>query len=124
MGNGNIIGNLGVTVLLITILFIFIIVTVFAGFYISKKYDLSEKVRELFADLKSMLLFNPLIRYTMLNCLKLNNTGMVAFVGLSTGTAQFGLGVIIVAVMTILPFFYAIVIYRKRNELSKAVTKE
>ena len=81
MGNGDIIGNLGITVLLISLLFLLLIVIIFAGSYVSNKYALSEKVREFFAELKSILLFDPLIRYTMLNCLKLNNTGMVAFVG-------------------------------------------
>ena len=71
-----------------------------------------------------MLVYNPLIRYTMLNCLKLNNTGMVAFIGLSTGTAQLGLGVFIVTAMTVLPIVYAIIVYRKRKQLNKAETKE
>ena len=71
-----------------------------------------------------MLLYNPLIRYTMLNCLKLNNTAMVAFVGLSTGTAQLSLSVLIVITMTFLPIIYAVIVYRKRKELSKAETKE
>ena len=124
MGNGNIIGNLGITVLLVTLLFILFIVVVFASAYFANKYALSEKVRELFDDLKSILLYNPLIRYTMLNCLKLNNTGMVAFIGLSTGIVQFSLSVLIVTVMTTLPIIYAVIVYKKRKELNKAETKE
>ena len=123
MGNGDILGNLGVTMLLITILFKLIIVAVVAGFYVSNKYALSEKIREQFADLRSMLLYNPLIRYTMLNCLKFNNTGMVVFIGLSTGTVQTGLGVLIVIAMSILPIVYAVIVYRKRKELNKAKNK-
>ena len=46
MGNGDIIGNLGITVLLITLLFILFILMVFTGFYVSNKYALSEKVRD------------------------------------------------------------------------------
>ena len=60
----------------------------------------------------------------MLNCLKLNNTGMVAFVGLATGSVQLGLSVVIVFVMTALPIFYAVIIYRKRKELTKEKNKE
>ena len=110
--------------LLISLLIILFVVIVFVGLYVSNKYALSEKVRENFAELKSMLLFNPLIRYTMLNCLKLNNTGMVVFIGLSTGTTQTGIGVFVVAVMTTLPIVYAVIVYRKRKELNKAKTKE
>ena len=124
MGNGDIIGNLGITVLLISLLIILFVVIIFAGFYVSNKYALSEKVRLLFADLKSMLLFNPLIRYTMINCLKLNNTGMVVFIGLSTGTSQTVFGVLIVIAMSILPIVYAVIVYRKRKELNKAKTKD
>ena len=60
----------------------------------------------------------------MLNCLKLNNTGMVVFIGLSTGSAQTGFGVFIVAVMIALPFVYAVIVYRKRKELNKGKTKD
>ena len=56
----------------------------------------------------------------MLNCLKLNNTGMVALIGLSTGTAQLSLGVFIITAMTVLPILYSVIVYRKRKELKKA----
>ena len=60
----------------------------------------------------------------MLNCLKLNNTGMVTFIGLATGSAQLGLGITIVFMMTALPIFYAVVVFKKRKELSKEENKE
>ena len=85
MGNGDIIANMGVSVLLISIALILLIVIIFAGAYLAKKYAMSEKVREKLSELKQSMMYNPLIRYTMLNCLKWNNTGMVAFVGLATG---------------------------------------
>ena len=69
-------------------------------------------------------MYNPIIRYTMLNCLKLNNTGMVAIMGLATGNAQLGLGIAIVIAMTALPIFYAVLLFRKRKDLSKGETKE
>ncbi len=42
MGNGDIIGNLGVTVLLITLLIILFIVIVIVGVFVSNKYAMSE----------------------------------------------------------------------------------
>ena len=110
--------------LLISVLIILFVVIVFVGVYVTNKYACSEKVRLLFADLKAMLLYNPLIRYTLLNCLKLNNTGMVVFIGLSTGPGQTGIGVFIVAAMTILPIVYAVTVYRKRKELNKGKNKD
>ena len=119
MGNGNIVGNLGVSVLLISIFIILFIIIIVAGLYVSRKYAMSENIINQFKELKQALTYNPLIRYSMLNCLKLNNTGMVAFVGLATGSLQLGLSVVIVFVMTALPIFYAVIIYRKRKELTK-----
>ena len=51
----------------------------------------------------------------MLNCLKLNHTGMITFIGFSTGTVQFGLGIAIVFMMTTLPIIYANVVYKNRK---------
>ena len=59
----------------------------------------------------------------MLSCLKFNNTGMVAFIGLSTGIVQLGIGIAIVFIMTTLPIIYAYVVYKNRKELSKEETK-
>ena len=69
-------------------------------------------------------MYNPLIRYTMLNCLKLNNTGMVVFLGIAAGESQqLGVGIAIIIVMTAIPIFYAVLIFRKRKDLNKEETK-
>ena len=58
-------------------------------------------------------MYNPLIRYTMLNCLKLNNTGMVVFLGIAAGTSQqLYVGIAIIVIMTAIPIFYAVLVYR------------
>ena len=87
MGNGDIIANMGISYLLISFAIIFLSVFIFVGVCLSRKYAFSEKIQEKFREYQESLLYNPFIRYTMLNCLKLNNTGMVAFMGLATGKA-------------------------------------
>ena len=44
MGNGDIVGNLGVSVLLISIFIILLIIVIVVGLYVSRKYAMSENI--------------------------------------------------------------------------------
>ena len=52
MSNGNSTTSLGVSLILITIVIFFIMLTAFIGYYVAKKYALSEKIQEKFYELK------------------------------------------------------------------------
>ena len=74
---------------------------------------MSQKIQEFFGRIKKKLIYNPIIRYTMLNCLKLNYTAVVALIGVeSTRWTNTVVAILTISVILSLPFIYARVLYK------------
>ena len=103
-----------------SIAFAFIILVVLLLLYLRKKCKtLSDKNKKRFENLKSKIFWNPFIRYTLLNALKLNMSAMTTYKvnindGVNVGVASF-----ILLVFLMLPLGYSIILYRLNDSLDK-----
>ena len=86
LGSKDIFSNFGITFILISSLFLLFLLVIFCGVRLSKRNATSEKIKGCFKKSQDYLLFNPLIRYSMLNYLKLNFVSMAAFYGMASDT--------------------------------------
>ena len=116
LGRKNILDNLGLTLLIFSGIFILIILIVILLVYAKKKCkNLSQKNKERVEKLKLSIFWNPIIRYTFLNCNKLNTTAMSGLIlGLTANKNQVIVSSLILAFMTALPFIYMRILYKNR----------
>ena len=84
LGSDDIFSNFGISFILIFILLLIIYLVIVCGARVSKRYAMSSKVQEFFRKIEKKLLYNPMIRYSMLNCLKFNYTAIVALIGIKS----------------------------------------
>lgn len=120
LGSGNVSASLGVTLVLGSMAFVAIILVVLLLLWLRKRCkNMSEKNKQRLDGLKSKVFWNPLIRYTLLNALKLNMTAMTAYKTNLSDEANVSIASCIMFMFVFLPFFYAIILYRKNDELDK-----
>ena len=100
--------------------FLVIVFVVLLMFYIRKKCkNLSEKNKQRFESLKGKIFWNPLIRYTLLNALKLTMSALTTYkVNIDDGV-NIGFSTLILIVFLLLPIVYSVVLYRLNDSLDK-----
>lgn len=79
-GSSNVFTSFGATLLLGSLVFLIIILMLVAIILISRRVKVSDKNRERIKKLKRKIFFNPIVRYLLLNSLKLNMSGFVVFI--------------------------------------------
>ena len=105
-----------------------IVLIVLITIKISRCYCQSEKCQERIKKKKQTLFYQSLIRYTLVNCLKLN---MMAILGLKTANASttkdpsnMVVSSLILFVMALLlPLVFALVLYKRRDHLGEDQNK-
>ena len=118
LGSGNVSASLGVTLVLGSMVFVAIVLVVLLLLWLRKRCkNLSEKNKQRLDGLKSKVFWNPLIRYTLLNALKLNMTAMTTYKTNLSDDANVSIASCIMFMFVFLPFVYAIILYRKNDEL-------
>ena len=80
LGYSSTLKNLGATFLFLTIVFAILIILVIGLVFICKRIKLSDANKRRLADIQKAVFFNALIRYSLVNALKLN---MIAMLGIS-----------------------------------------
>ena len=117
--------NLGVSVLLFTLVFALIIFLVILIKKISDASEANNKCNQRIKQILRKIFYNSIIRYFMLNALKLNLTGLVSLTSVSRTGADTALSVIILATMlNIVPITLTVVLHNKHEQLKEAETKE
>ena len=79
LGSPNAASTFGPTLLLGSIALIVLVLILILAMIVLKRMLISEEGRERIKKLKRMVFFNPIIRYLVLNSLKLNMAGLVPF---------------------------------------------
>ena len=64
-----------------------------------------------------MVFWNSFIRYNLLNTLKFNLSALLAFEAINGGVKELISAIVGITFLTTLPFLYACLLYKKRNEL-------
>ena len=121
LGNPDPVKNLGTTFLLLTGVFVVLIIIVVVIICIARRTRLSDKNKERCDKLKGKIFYNALIRYTLLNALKLNLMAMLAL-NSNDEDADFmkKLGPILLLIILVqLPFIYVWCLGKRQSELDQ-----
>ena len=113
--------NLGATLLFFTALFGILILVVIGLAYLCRNIRLSEANKNRLEDLKKKLFFDMLIRYSLLNALKLNLT---ALMGITASGLEKLPSIALLVILNLLPFVYSYVLIRKGDELKTEDNKK
>lgn len=79
LGSTNFFSSQGPTLLLGSFVFILIIIGIILAIIIVKRRGASQKCQNRLSSIKKKIFFNPIVRYMILNCLKLSISALVAF---------------------------------------------
>ena len=114
LGGDSVFGNLGVTILMASGIFICLILLVLLLIFLCRRCN-SEKFDQKAKMLRQKFFFNPLIRYVMLNSLKLN---MVALVVVTKQVQDFALAVTLLVTINIAPIVFYFILKRNADRLA------
>ena len=121
LGNPNPIKNLGTTFLLLTGVFVGLIIIVLVIICVARRIRLSDKNKERCAMLKGKIFYNALIRYTLLNALKLNLMAMLPL-NSNDEDADFVkklVPILLLIILVQLPFIYVCCLEKRKSELDQ-----
>ena len=123
LGTGSVNQSFGATLILGSILFLLLILVILLVIFIYKRINLSDKAKERVKNLKAKVFWNPIIRYLILNSLKLSMTAFVAFkVTSATGDIASSVGLVIVVNFAPIAFYLAV--WRNQKSLKQDDTQK
>ena len=101
-----------------------ILVIVVIAYKLVKRTTMSDKCKKVFRKLRRLVLWNPVIRYYLLNFLKFNLTGMVVLAGLRKGDGEIPVAILLLLVVNAVPIALTSWLMRNRIKLQKKKTKK
>ena len=117
LGSGSVLSSFGPTLILVSFLCLFLIIVIVILLCLARKYGLPPKVKNLADKIKAKIFWNAIIRYLLLNALKLNMSGFVAL-KLSTGlNIDMMIAVVIIAMINFVPLKFFFILYNNHYEL-------
>lgn len=117
LGSGSPFSNFGATLLLGSILFTVVILLLVIAIFIASRVKCSDKCKERMKNWKRKVFFNPIIRYLLLNSLKLNLSAFIVFASPEKAMTDMLVASITLAIINLSPIVLCWVIYRYRNSL-------
>jgi len=117
LGSGSIAQNFGATLLLGSVIFALLLVTIIIVIFISKRVSLKEKAKERVKSLKTKVFWNPIIRYLTLNSLKLSMTAIVVQKTLQKAVGDTTSSIVLLVVLNGAPLIFCIVVRRHHHSL-------
>lgn len=79
LGSSSIFDSFGATLLLCSIIFLVIVALIAILVFIARRVQLNEKRKAQIKKLKTKVFWNPIIRYLVLNSLKLNISAVIIY---------------------------------------------
>jgi len=122
LGSGSIGKSFGATLLLGTLIFVIIVLIVILVIYIAKRVKLSEKTKERIKGLKTKVFWNPIVRYLVLNSLKLSMTALVVFKASDSGPGDYIVSIVLLLVLNLAPIAFFKALDRNKETLSSPET--
>ena len=117
LGSSSLFESFGATLLLGTIVFILILVVIVIVIIVVRRTRSSLKCRERVQKIKLAIFFNPIIRYLVLNSLKLNMQAVVAVKATGGSIADFASSIGIIVLINGSPLIFYIVLNRNHDNL-------
>ena len=118
LGSPNIFQGIGSTVLFLSLLFLLIVILITIIVVCCKMRKLSEKSKERVENLKRKIMYNPLIRYLMLNSLKFNYSAMCVFKHANSGAGSYFVAALMLILINSCPIIFTAVLFKKNNDLT------
>jgi len=117
LGSGSVLSSFGPTLILVSVFCLFLVIVIVILLCLARKYGLPPKVKSLADKIKAKIFWNAIIRYLLLNALKLNMSGWVA-VKLNTGlNIDLMIAVGIIAMINFVPLKFFMILYNNHYEL-------
>ena len=117
LGSGDIKKSFGATLILGSILFAVLILVIVVIIVIAKRIKLSDRRRQQMHNLKAKVFWNPIIRYLILNSLKLTMTALVAFKVNKDRLTDLSSAIGIVAMLNLAPIIFYCTVRANRSKL-------
>ena len=116
LGKSDILSRLGVTLLLFSVIIVILaVLVIILRFLCSDR--ISEKNRHRLLNLRSKLFYNPLIRYAILNSLKLNLTAVTTFQLVASDFVQVSTAVLLFFAINAVPLILSRTLFKSNDEL-------
>ena len=112
LGSASISESFGATLILFSIVFVILILLVAMTIIMVRRFKLSNKMKERINSLKTKIFWNPIIRYLILNSLKLNMSAIVVFKLSGAGIADIATAITILAGLVGAPLVFYVAMRR------------
>lgn len=120
LGPTNSVTSMGSTFLLGSVVLTFIVLIIVICVVISRAMSSSEKCRMRVEKLKLKVFHNPIIRYLILNSIKLNTAAILSLkAAIIEDLKQMPVPITLMAVITLTPVVLSVVAYRRRKSLGE-----
>ena len=117
-------GNLGISLLLISVVFLVLVLIIILMIQLKRRVKLSEKTKERIEKVKDKIFFNPIIRYLLLNSLKLNFAAFIVFRKPIGGVWDVFVGSILMLITNTLPMFFFFMLRKNHSILEEDKPKK
>ena len=124
LGSINALTSMGPSLILGSIVFMLILLITVVTIVISQKVKKSEKCQSRVTKLKLIVFYNPIIRYFVLNSLKLSICAAVALRDQDGEDSAYVYPFMILTVINVIPVVFFLVAYCKRDKLDEEATRK
>ena len=101
-----------------SLIFLIIVIVITIIVACCKRSKLSEKNKERVENLKRKIMYNPLIRYVMLNSLKFNYSALCVFKHADSDAGSYFIAAVMLILINSCPIIFTVVLFRKNNDLT------
>ena len=113
LGMPDFFARLGPTFLLATIVFLLLIAIVLIAIFVSRRIKSSQKCARCIMNFKTKIFYNPIIRYSIINALKLTLAAMVGLKAAGKDKKLAYLPILQLALISAIPLIFLYVTYNK-----------
>ena len=91
---------------------------------LKQRVKMTDKIKQRIEKLQYMVFFNPIIRYLLLNSLKLNFTAFIVFKPPLGNAVDIFLGLVMMLLINAVPIFFFYILRKNRDELDQDSKKK
>ena len=106
----SVFSNLGISLILFTLIFLTLILLLVLAIKLKRKMALSDKTKERIVKIKEKIFYNPIIRYLLLNSLKLNFSAFIVYRSPAGGVLDILIGSVFMVAINAVPILFLIVL--------------
>ena len=117
-------GNLGISLFLLSLAFLALILILVVLIQLKRRIKLSDKTKARIKKVKEKIFYNPIVRYLLLNSLKLNFAAFIVFKKPVGGAWDVFVGISLMLIINALPIFFFFLLRKNRTILENEKPKK